>query len=189
MVLHEPLNEPRVAKLTVDHFMRLDAERAFGEVSKTELIDGVVYTMNAQYRRHALAKTELYDAIRDALKAIGSDLRPIVECAVEMPPHSVLEPDIVLTSEPGGEGWIPVRSVALVIEVADTTARHDLETKAAAYASAGVPECWVVDLNAATAHQLSAPEGGAYRTHDRLKLGDPIESATIDGLAVDTAAV
>ena len=63
MTLHEPLNEPRVAKLTVDHFMRLDAERAFGEVSKTELIDGVVYTMNAQYRRHALAKTELYDAI------------------------------------------------------------------------------------------------------------------------------
>ena len=107
-----------------------------------------------------------------------------------MPPHSVLEPDIVLTSEPGGEGWIPVRSVALVIEVADTTARHDLgNPRLPPMRARGVPECWVVDLNAATVHQLSAPEGGAYRTHDCLKLGDPIESATIDGLAVDTAAV
>ncbi len=34
----------------------------------------------------------------------------------------------------------------LVIEVADSTARHDLTTKRDIYARAGVPEYWVLDL-------------------------------------------
>lgn len=135
-----PLNtSPLPVKLRVEDYLLLDESGAFEPYQKTELIEGEVYFVNAQHRPHALAKAELYDALRDALRAIGSPLRPLTEASIALSKHDAPEPDIVLTSEPKGEGLIPGASVALVIEISDTTVSGDLKRKAVIYARAGVP--------------------------------------------------
>lgn len=96
--------------------------------------------MNAQYRPHARLKMQLYDRLRDALRASGSDLQPVVEVALALPSFSLVSPDLVLTREPEGAGPVPLASVALVVEVADATLENDLGRKARLYADHHVPE-------------------------------------------------
>jgi Uma2 family endonuclease len=189
MTEHLPLNtEPLPVKLRIEDYLLLDRSGAFDAYTKTELIEGEIYFMNAQHRPHALAKMELYDALRDRLRALGSPLRPIVEASIAIPERSAPEPDIVLTSEPIGQGLIPLASVALVVEVSDTTLATDLGRKAALYARHCIPEYWVADIEGRRIHQMWSPAGDAYAERREIKFGERIEAATIDGLAVETEA-
>ncbi len=176
-------------RLTVEDFFRLDAAGAFAGYGKTELIRGEVFYMNAQHRPHARAKAAVYDAIRDWIRITGSDLTILSEATVAMPPHSAPEPDLILTSEPDGEGPVPIGSVRLLVEIADTTQQHDLRVKSALYAENGVPEYWVVDLKAKQIHRMSAPTADGYTSHDQTALSGRIEAATVAGLVVEMVAL
>ncbi|TPG54177.1 Uma2 family endonuclease [Sphingomonas glacialis] len=185
-----PLNTaPLPVRLRIEDYLLLHEAGAFASYNRTELIDGGVYFVNAQHRPHALAKIELYDAIRDALRSIQSPLRPMVEASIALSPHDVPEPDIVLTSEPRGEGLVPLDSVHLVIEVSDTTMRSDIRRKVASYARAAMPEYWVVDVKARTIHQMWAPCQDIYTQRRAVVFGDPIIAVTVAGLRVDTASL
>ncbi|MEG3175025.1 Uma2 family endonuclease [Sphingomonas sp. RB3P16] len=182
-----PLNTtPLPVRLRIEDYLRLHAAGAFTAYNRTELIDGGVYFVNAQHRPHALAKIELYDAIRDALRSIGSSLRPMVEASIALSQHDAPEPDIVLTSEPRGEGLVPLHSVHLVIEVSDSTVRSDIRRKVVSYGRAGMPEYWVVDVKARAIHQMWAPSGDGYGERHTTPFGDPIAAKTVAALTVDT---
>lgn len=176
-------------RISVDNFELLDRSGSFREYAKTELLDGTIYAMNAQHRPHARAKGLLYRALGDALAARGSALEVLTEVSVAMPPENMPEPDLVVTSAPGGEGPVPLASVALLIEIADTTLSHDLGPKAAVYAANGVPEYWVVDLEGRVVHQMWSPSGEAYGEKRATTLDERIAAATIEGLAVETAGI
>lgn len=77
----------------------------------------------------------------------------------------------------------------MLVEVVHTSLDHDLLRKAPLYASQGVAEYWVVDVNAGLIHQLWSPQGETYVTGLEVKLGERIEAATIEGLAVETAGI
>ena len=176
------------AKLTVEDYLALDGRGAFDRYGKTELLDGEVFYMNAQHRPHARVKTRLVIELTEALRGIGG-LEAVVEGSIEIPPHSVPEPDIVVTSEAEGEGLIPLASVRLVIEVADSTVNSDLKSKLRLYAAAGVPEYWVVDLPGAKLHQFWQPQGKAFFERREIALGGAVAAATIIGLTVATSSL
>ena len=136
-------DRPVRSQLRVEDYLRLDRAGAFAAYGKTELIDGVVYAMNPQHRPHGFAKDELAYRLRRALEAMGSNLHVATEQSVVMEPNGEPQPDIILTSEPRGPGAIPGGSVALLAEVAATTAGFDLKEKDRAYAAAGIAEYWV----------------------------------------------
>lgn len=176
---------PMPYKLTVEDFFLLDDAGAFEGYGKTELIRGEVYYMNAQHRPHARAKAALYDAIRDWIRAHDTELALLSQATVAMAPNSAPEPDLILTTEPDGEGPVPILSVRLLVEIADTTQKNDLRVKAELYAEHGVPEYWVVDLKAQRVHRMWSAQGDGYTRHDETAFGAQIAAATIDGLAVE----
>lgn len=171
-------------RITVEEFFLLDQSGAFRDFAKAELIDGEIYTMNAQHRPHGMAKMDLYDALRDALRKIGSPLRPVLEITLDLGEHGAPEPDITLTSEPYGEGPIPVETVALVIEISDHTLAMDLGKKAELYASAGIPEYWVVDVEASSVHQFWSPNDERYDERRETAFDGTIEAVTVAGLSL-----
>lgn len=177
-------------RLTVADYLTLDRSGAF-EGMRTELIEGEVIVMNPQTRRHLFVKSELAYRLRRALEAIGSSLFVAVDGTVELKgdSHNLPEPDIFLTSAPRGEGYVPVESVALAVEVAATGLELDLERKAPLYARHGMGEYWVVDVNAGLIHQKWSPHGNAYTEEREAKLGERVEAATIAGLAVETDGI
>ena len=176
-------------KLRVEDYLRLADAGAFDAYGKTELIDGVVYRMSPQFRPHGYAKDELAYRLRRQLEAMRSALHVATEQSVDIAPHSEPQPDIILTAEPRGSGAIPVESVALIVEIGDSTAKFDLREKARLYAGAGIPEYWVVDLKSEAIRQLWAPEGETYAERREVKLGERIEATTMEGLAVETAGI
>lgn len=175
------------AKLRVEDFLLLGEAGAFARYEKTELIDGEVFYMNAQHRPHSYIKSELSYRLRRVLEAMESPLDVAIEASVEMPNHSVPEPDILLTTEPRGEGFVPLASVALITEVADSSLAHDLGRKAALYAREGIAEYWVADVNDRLIHQMWSPVDARYGERREIPFGDQIASETISALTVATA--
>jgi len=98
---------------------------------------------------------------------LGLDTDPMPDVVV-----AVGDPRTYSTSHP--------TAAALVVEVSDTTLALDLTEKAELYATAGVPDYWVLDLAGRRLLVLRDPApvaagGSAYRT--QLTLG-PTESIT-----------
>lgn len=180
-----PANVPQPVKLRVEDFLLLDESGAFDDYSKTELIDGEIYAMNAQHSWHARTKTLLAAEFLFALRALGSDLEAWNEPSTRVSDYSLPEPDIVLTSY-RGRGVVPLESVALLVEVSDTTLAIDMGKKLRIYAEAGVPEYWVVDLNGGKVIRMSEPSGDGYVKRDEVALGLSVASLTINGLSVVT---
>ncbi len=182
-----PTTDWKPVKLRVEDYLMLDEAGAFDIYGRTELIEGEVVYMNAQHRPHARIKSRLFRLLADALDEIGAGIEALVEGSVSMPPHNVPEPDIALTAEPEGTGLIPLSSLALIVEVADTTLRNDLGRKAKIYAREGVPEYWVVDVNGHLIHQMWAPAKGVYGERNKVAFGNAIAAVTIAKLSVDTS--
>jgi len=181
-----PINtSPLPVRLRVEDYLLLDASGAFDDYAKTELIEGKIVGMNAQHRPHGMLKMEMYDRLREALLAMRSPLRPVIEFGLALSPDTLTEPDLLLTSEPSGDGFVPLASVALVIEVSDTSLDFDLGAKTALYARHGIPEYWVADVNAKLIHQMWAPNGENYAERRKISFGAAITAQTIAGLSLE----
>lgn len=189
MTALEPRNIVRPLPLRVDDFLLLNDTGAFADYGKTELIDGGIVYMNAQHRPHARVKANLYRALCNALEAAKSPFTALIEVTVSMPPHNAPEPDIVLTNEPEGEGPVPLSSIALIVEVSDTTLKGDLGIKQHVYARHGVPEYWVADVEGRVIHQMWGPSGEGYAERREHAFGAVIEVATLAGALVATGGL
>lgn len=175
---------PGKYKLTVDDFLRLDETGVFG-TDRTELLDGDIIIMNAEYRPHARVAGELGYRIRQVLESNGSNLYAM-GASVALSDHDMPLPDIVLTREPEGEGPIPLSSVALIVEVSSSTLQRDVVDKLSIYARAGVPEYWVADVNGRVMHRMWSPSDEGYGRSDKVAFGDSVSSTTIDRLTIAT---
>lgn len=185
-----PLNNSHLpVRLRLEDYLRLDEAGAFAEYRKTELIDGEIYFMNAQHRPHAVVKSRLFRLMADALDAHGEGWEAVVEGSIAIPPNNSPEPDIVVTSDPDGKGLIPLDSVKLIVEVSDATLAFDMKRKLPMYARNGVPEYWIVDVEARVIYQMWGPDGEAYAERREVAFGQQIAAATVEGLTVETAGV
>ena len=189
MTAQEALGRPQRAKLSIKDFLLLDRSGAFDRYAKTELIDGTIIVVNAQYSDHFTVKNLLYRRIADACDALGRGLEAWSEGSIGIPPRNVPEPDIFVTRERPVKGLVRLETVALVIEVATTSLRLDLGDKLKLYATAGIPEYWVADVNGRVIHQMWAPEGEAYAERRETAFGQRVAAVTVEGLAVDTSQI
>ena len=173
-------------RFTVDQFLALCDQGLFDDYAKSELIEGQIVVLNAQHSRHSRVKSRLARRIGNSLEALGSPLERQVEASVQLSDGSLPEPDIVLTTY-RGDGVVPVGTVALLIEVADSTLATDLGRKADLYAQAGVPEYWVIDLNEnrALLHAHPRSDGSGYDGQRDVPFGEPLHASTVKGLTAE----
>lgn len=112
-----------------------------------------------QGERHANLITRLSRRLRKTLD-------PPLFAREEKPVHIAFDgepvPDLMFTYQEEYEGRHPFsEDVALLVEVADTSASSDLGEKALLYAQAGIPDYWVVLVNepAIICHRMPTPNG------------------------------
>ena len=188
MTEHAPiLSAPVPIRLKVSDYLTLDESGALDSYGRTELINGEIYAMNAQHRPHARIKSRLSFTLHKLLQDLHLGLEVLVEATVEMEPLSAPEPDIILTSAAEGDKLVPFDSIALVVEVSDTSLQHDLHRKSDLYSRFNVPEYWIVDVKARAVHQMWNPGPGGYRESRNILFGSDIPSATLPTLIVPTS--
>jgi Uma2 family endonuclease len=159
---------------TVDDYYKMGEAGIFDEDSRVELIDGVVYDMPPIGPEHAGLVDELGHGLRDTL---GHNLIVRRQAPLHIGDRSDPEPDLTLlryrknyykSTHPTPD------DVLLVIEVADSSLSHDGNTKANAYARAGIREYWIVDLVHDELIVYRDPIRGEYGSMQRLSREDMV---------------
>lgn len=186
----ENITDPRPVKLTVDDLEWLDRNWSeVGQHHSTELIDGRIYHTPARYGSRVKVVMTLFEAMRNALSGLEAAPAILTRCSVEMPPYDLPLPDLVLTYEPEGAGFIPAQTVPLIVEVADGVTDFFLRDKLRCYAKHRIPEYWVADVNARMIHQMWAPAGNAYADRREVTFGQQVVSERVERLLVKTIGI
>ena len=171
---------------TVDEFHQMADAGVFGEDDRLELVDGDIVQMTPIGSRHASCVKRLN---RWFAQHVGPDVIVSVQDPVVLDDGNELFPDVALLRQRPDfyDGSHPrPGDVLVVVEVADTTGDYDRRVKVPRYARAGVPEVWVVDLNARVIEVYARPLAGEYR--DRRPI-QPGESVAIPGVPGQQLAV
>ncbi|MBI2760908.1 MAG: Uma2 family endonuclease [Chloroflexi bacterium] len=150
-------------RFTVDEYYRMVPAGILREDDRVELIDGEIFQMAPIGAGHGWSVDELTEIFTIGLRGRA---RVRVQNPVRFLPRSEPQPDIVLLRRVPdryrGRHPIP-EDVSLIVEVADSTLEHNRTVKAPLYATAGIPEMWIVNLKARCVEIYRRPEDGAYR--------------------------
>lgn len=156
------------------------------EDDRLELLDGVLVEMSPPGKEHSAAVREL-TTLAAHLVGGRDKLQLSVQGPLEL--HAGCRPEPDLAVVPATAGWhAHAAGALLVIEVSMSSLALDLGAKAAAYARAGVPDYWVLDLEGRRLVVHRRPVQGQYR--DVVSMGE-LEAVTAErvALTVPIAAV
>ncbi len=154
----------RERPFTVDEYHRLAEAGVLTHDDRVELLDGRIITMSPIGSAHLHCVNRLIDLFAERLYAVSPrPARLSVQNPIRLNPHSEPEPDVALLRSDAPQDRTPIpEDVLLVVEVADSTLTYDRTVKQKHYAAAGIPEYWVVDLNAATVIVHRQPQADGY---------------------------
>jgi Uma2 family endonuclease len=174
----EQLGLERRPPLSVEEFEALAEQQGWDEDTPVELLDGELVWMSPTNDPHIGCVNRLnrlfHRRFPEGLVLVS------VQNPVRAGQHDQPEPDIALLTpraDDYGTAKATPPDMLLLVEVADRTLRTDLGRKARIYASAGVPEYWVVDLNTRTLYVHRVPRDGAYRSRFVLTGDQEISAA------------
>ncbi|MDX9755316.1 MAG: Uma2 family endonuclease [bacterium] len=161
---------------TVDEYYKMAESGILRTEDRVELIEGEVLEMAAIGNRHAHCVRTL---IRVFSTHVGEQGILDVQNPVRLGLYSEPQPDVILLryrpdfyaeAHPGPE------DVLLLIEVADSTADFDRHVKMPLYARHGIPELWIVDLEAEIVEIYRNPRANRYAKQTRSVPGDTLIS-------------
>lgn len=155
-------------------FERMTEAGVFGPEDRLELMDGEIIDMAPQKSRHATGVTLVAEALR-TLFGPGATVR--VQLPFSLDDRSEPEPDVaVVPGNPRDYRDAHPSRALLVCEVSDTTLAYDRGQKLAAYARAGIPEYWILDLTAETLELCRKPGHSGYAQRWILAADGPISA-------------
>ena len=181
---------PRPLRWTVDLFHAVNATGVF-KGRRPMLIHGVLLEQGPMDEPHATA-LELLDG---AMRAVfGSGWRVRGQLPLVLGTDNSPLPDMtIVPGSPRNSPGHPT-TAALVVEVSDTSLTYDMTTKAELYATANIPEYWVLDLNARVLHVYRDPRplannlgAVAYQVHLTLGPTDGVQPLAAPAATVRVA--
>jgi Uma2 family endonuclease len=161
------------------------------EFERYELFDGELIDKMGKNRPHVRCVSRLVAELRRLFgeefveQEAPINLRP-VDDEFYRP-----EPDAMVLNRPSSEfeNVDPgPEHIVLAVEIADSTLRFDLSLKARAYARAGIPEYWVVDVTGKRVIVHRQTIEGRYTLVQAYRLGEAITPVSLQGasIAVDS---
>ena len=168
-------------RFTVDEFARMGEAGIFTEDDRVELIDGEILEMTPIGPLHAWIVNRLNRLLitRLAGKAYVSIQNPI-----RLGGHTEPQPDLVVArgSDAYADRHPEPDDILLVIEVADSSLRYDRLEKIPRYGRAGVPETWLVDIEAGAVTVYTEPGPNGYARQQVRRRGDELTAASVPEL-------
>lgn len=166
----------QLRRWTRQEFEQLGSIGFFEPEERLELLDGEIFRMTPQSSWHSTAVT-LATRLAFGLYRRGYVIRVQMPLAVDA--NSLPEPDVAIVAgvEADYRDAHPSAAV-LVIEVADSSLSHDRERKQRAYARAGIPEYWLINLSDYCLEVFRNPANGGYQFHLSLAPAETIAPLT-----------
>jgi Uma2 family endonuclease len=169
-------------RFTVDDFHRMAEAGIFSEDDRVELIDGEIVDMTAIGGPHLDCVNRLTHLF---VKGVGDRATVSVQNPVRLGRLSQPLPDLALIRPRSYAQGVPEPGdVFLLIEVADTTAAWDRESKLPVYARGGVPEVWLVDLRGRVVEVYRTPLPQGYGDVRVFLVGQLVAPAAFPDLSL-----
>jgi Uma2 family endonuclease len=176
-------------RFTADEYHRMAQVGLLRERERVELIDGEIVVMSPIGNRHAACVSHTN---RVLVRAAGDDAIVQAQGPIRLDLYYEPEPDFVLLRPRDDFYATRHRGPAdalLVIEIADSSLEYDRDVKAPIYATAGIPEYWLADLNDNVVWRYSSPERGAYQRVEQLRRGQTIAPLLLPTCAIAVDAL
>jgi Uma2 family endonuclease len=130
-----------------------------------ELLDGLIVAMPPQDPEHASAVGRIGEALRCA---VGGAVVIRAQSPLVLGPSSVPEPDVaVVAGRRSDYDHHHPTTALLIIEVAKSSLPQDRLTKSRIYATAQIPEYWIVNLRDDCVEVLRAPVAATHGYGER----------------------
>jgi Uma2 family endonuclease len=145
-------------RFTVDEYHRMAEAGILRADERVELLDGDVVEMSPTGDRHIEAVNRCTDQF--AALVVARRARISTQNPVWLGPHTEPQPDVALVPREV-LGAPRLGEILLAIEVADSSVDDDRTTKVPLYARAGVPETWLLNVEAGEleVYREPGPEG------------------------------
>ena len=181
----EPLLDPSllapetVRPLGAHEYQQLVDAGVFAD-EHVELLAGLLVAMSPQGDVHANVTAAL---IRRLTLALGESHHVRGHSPFRIGTQSIPEPDVAVVPVAPLDAQTPTIAL-LIVELADSSLRKDRQVKAALYAAAGVPEYWIVDLNARAVEVHTDPTPDGYQSCRVHVSGDVLRPIELPAVAV-----
>jgi Uma2 family endonuclease len=176
-------------RFTVAEYLRMVEVGLLRKDDSVELMWGEIIEMSPINVPHALCVNRLNTLLSAKLagRAIISVQNPI-----QLDEYSLPQPDIALWKLPSDEyrdRLAGPSEVLLVIEVADSSLRHDRRAKTRLYGAAGIADYWIVNLSERRIEVYSEPLPDGYRTTTRYAPRETLSPSAFPDVALDVDEV
>jgi Uma2 family endonuclease len=176
------LGDSAVRPFTVDEVMRMVEAGILAEDERVELLDGLLVEKPVKSPEHSWVKTRL---ARWLMTSAAYEIR--LEDPLRTPDGlSLPEPGVAVVA-PGDYRHAHPVTALLVVEVAVSSIKLDMEIKAAIYAAAAIPEYWVVDVAAQRLHRFTEPGPHGYARVDTHTPGETVRPRHVDVAPLELA--
>lgn len=174
-------------RFTVEQYHQMGDAGIFPEDCRVELVDGEIFEMPKPGPWHSGTVNRLNHYFVTALagRAIVHVQNP-----TELDRYSEPLPDVMLLKPRAdfyGTAHPRPEDALLLVEVSDTSLRHDRVRKLPIYARTGVPEYWIVNREADAIEIFRSPSREGYREVFRRGRGESVSPSAFPDLilAVD----
>jgi len=158
-------------RFTADQYQSMGMAGILSEYEPIELLNGEIVEMAPIGNAH----NDSTDCVSDLMFAsFRGRARIRVQGSVRINPRSEPQPDLAILRQRPDYHLSPAtpEDVLFVIEVSASSLNYDRGEKLAAYAAAGIPELWIVNLREYALYVHTDPAGEEYRTVRRFQAGD-----------------
>lgn len=169
-VEHRPLRRAEYDRL---------GQLGFFADEKVELLDGIIVTMSPINEPHNELEALLNELI---VKALPPHLIARPQCSLALSETSEPEPDLAIVERTKRTDH-PSHAL-LVVELAASSLNKDLGIKAKLYARAGIPDYWVVEIEARTIVVHRDPDRDRYTSVRRFDSAASVQALLVPEVVV-----
>lgn len=168
-------------RFTADEFAHMGQAGIFAAETRVELIDGEILEMTPIGPPHAWIVDRLTEIL---VTRLAGKAHVRVQSPVRLDSRSQPQPDLAIARRSGSYAarHPEPRDVLLLIEVADSSLRYDRLEKVPRYGRAGIPETWLVDVEARAVTIHSGPGPDGYARQQVRKRGDRLAATSVPAL-------
>lgn len=182
LLVQDPLASRR--RLSVAEYYRMAEAGILTPRDRVELIEGEIVTLSPAGSPHAGTVKRLN---RLLVRLVGDRATVSVQDPLRLGDESEPEPDVALLL-PRADDYTAAHPIAadvlLVIEVADSSLLYDRRVKRPLYARHGIPEYWIVNLEAEVVEVHRQPTAGGYAAETSAGRNEVLGLVALPDLAI-----
>lgn len=163
---------------TIQEYHQMAEAGIFHEDDRIELIHGEIIKMSPIGNYHAAIVSRINKLFNKELSSYIIN----IQSPVRIGEHSEPEPDISIL--PFREDYyastgVTPSDVLLLIEVSDSTLHYDRDKKLPLYATAQIPEVWIIDVNKKRLYAYCQPIDGEYQEKKTISTKSDISATQL----------